>query len=58
MRRQAAPGWARNAPRSSRFQAGITAPIRQGAGSELGHFFGRAGFRSGDGGRGSENLKS
>jgi hypothetical protein len=58
MRRQVAPGWARNAPSSSRLLGAMTIPIRQGAGSELGHFFGRAGFRSGDGGRGSENLKS
>jgi hypothetical protein len=47
MRRQVAPGWARNAPSSILYQDGMITPIRQGAGSELGQFFGRSGVDAG-----------
>ena len=47
MRVQVVPGWARNVPSTSRFRGAMTTPIRQGAGSELGHIFGPGRFSVG-----------
>lgn len=44
------PEVAHKCPQSELLLGRDGCPIRQGAGAELGHFFGLAGFRSDDGG--------